>query len=64
MKFGQADALALNRVLNALEGGMKRAETIITEDNPVSGRPAGRRFVGYYIKDNIARIDIVDGSKQ
>jgi hypothetical protein len=64
MKFGQADTLAINKVLSALESGMKRAETTITEDNPVSGRPAGRRFVGYYIKDNIARIDVIDGGKQ
>jgi nitrogen fixation/metabolism regulation signal transduction histidine kinase len=60
MKFGQADTLALNRVLNALANGMQKAETTIIEDNPVSGRPAGRHVVGYYIKDNQVRIDIID----
>lgn len=63
MIFGQADILALNQVLHALEGGMKRAETTITEDNPVNGRPAGRHFVGYYIRDNQVRIDIIDRVK-
>lgn len=63
MKFGQADTLALERVLHALENGVQKAETTITEDNPISGRPAGRRFLGYYIKDNQVRIDIIDGGK-
>jgi hypothetical protein len=63
VKFGQADYLALQRVLSALENGMERAETTIVEDNPITGRPANRRVVGYHIKDNQVRIDIVDGGK-
>jgi hypothetical protein len=51
MLFNNVDIESIEKVVYALATGLKRAEAETAD---------GRRFVGYYIKDNQVRIDIVE----